>query len=287
MSIPATIRPARPEDAAEAGRVCYEAFHAINTKHGFIPDLPSPEAGAGILSRAFSHPGFWCVIAERGGKIIGSNCLDERSAVHGIGPITIDPAEQNSGVGRLLMDAVMERSRQQGAPSLRLVQAAFHNRSLSLYTKLGFDAREPLSVMQGEQLRISIEGVRVRAASLADLDAANAVCRRVHGHSRGGELRDGIEAGSALVVERGGRITGYASALAFFGHAVGETNLDIQALIGAAESFAGPGILVPTRNAELLRWCLSAGLRIQQPMTLMSTGLYSEPAGAFLPSILF
>jgi hypothetical protein len=73
----------------------------------------------------------------------------------------------------------------------------------------------------------------------------------------------------------------------FFGHAVGESNRDLQALISAAKEFQGPGILVPTRNAGLFRWCLDHGLRIIQPMTLMTTGLYNEPAGAYLPSILF
>jgi hypothetical protein len=36
-----------------------------------------------------------------------------------------------------------------------------------------------------------------------------------------------------------------------------------------------------------MRWCLNSGLRITQPMTLMTVGLYNEPAGAYLPSILY
>jgi len=92
---------------------------------------------------------------------------------------------------------------------------------------------------------------------------------------------------TALVVERGGQITGYASSLAFISHATAETNLDLQALIASADSFGGPGILAPSRNSALLRWCLANGLRVVQPMTLMAVGLYNEPAGAWLPSILF
>jgi GNAT superfamily N-acetyltransferase len=52
---------------------------------------------------------------------------------------------QNLGIGRLLMKAAMDRVQDHGAPGSRLVQAAFHNRSLSLYTSFGFDVREPLS----------------------------------------------------------------------------------------------------------------------------------------------
>jgi hypothetical protein len=235
----------------------------------------------------FSHPGFWCVVAEQNGRIVGSNCLDERSAVFGVGPITIDPTIQNQGVGRRLMQAVLDRSRERKVPSVRLLQAAFHNRSLSLYTKLGFDPREPMSVMQGSPLRFSIEGCAVRVATMGDLESANRVCERVHGHNRSGELIEAIGQGTARVVERQSRITGYVSAFGYFGHAVGESNLDLQALIAATESFGGPGMIVPTRNAELFRWCLEHGLRVLLPLTLMSIGLYNEPAGVYLPSILY
>ena len=51
--------------------------------------------------------------------------------------------------------------------------------------------------------------------------------------------------------------------------------------------FIGLGIIVPSRNAGLLRWCLEHGLRIVQQSTLMTIGLYNEPGGAYLPSILF
>jgi hypothetical protein len=90
-----------------------------------------------------------------------------------------------------------------------------------------------------------------------------------------------------MLVEHGGRVTGYATMVGFFGHAVGENNEDLKALIGAATAFPGPGFMLPTRNGELLRWCLEKGLRIVQPMTLMSIGLYNEPAGAFLPSVIY
>jgi hypothetical protein len=58
-------------------------------------------------------------------------------------------------------------------------------------------------------------------------------------------------------------------------------------LIGGADEFAGPGFLLPNRNTELFRWCLQHGLRVVEPMTLMTVGLYNEPAGVFLPSITF
>jgi hypothetical protein len=185
------------------------------------------------------------------------------------------------------MQAVIDRAHERGFPGTRLVQAAFHNRSLSLYTKLGFDAREPLSVMHGPAIDKKIPGCDVRPAQESDLEGCALVSESVHGHNRTGELRDGLARGTALVVERHGAVTGYVTAFGYFGHAAAVSNLDLMALIAAASEFARPGILVPTRNAELFRWCLSAGLRVVQPMTLMTMGLYNEPTGAYLPSISF
>src|SRR5262249_46208171 len=245
------------------------------------------EVAIGLLAWMLAHPGFYSVIAEIDGRIVGSNFLDERNRIAGVGPITVDPAVQNRAIGRHLMDAVHERVAERSFAGVRLIQAGFHTRSLSLYAKLGYDVREHLACMQGKALGISIEGHVVRPAAEADVEGCNQVCQEVHGHNRDGELRDAIAQGTASVVEHDGRITGYATIIGFFGHAVGQTNKDLKALLGAATEFAGPGFLLPTRNGELFRWCLSRGLRIAQPMTLMSKGLYNEPAGAFLPSILY
>jgi GNAT superfamily N-acetyltransferase len=284
---PIAVRKARPEDARVCGRICYEAFTKISTHHAFPPDFPSVEVATGVLSMMFSHPGFYCVVAESGGQILGSNCLDERSAIAGVGPITIDPEVQNKGVGRALMEAVLARSAERGCQGTRLLQAAFNNRSLSLYTKLGFDTREPISAMQGPAIKLATPGYGVRPARASDLEECNRLCRAAHGHDRSGELRDAIEQGTAVVAEREGRIAAYATSIGFFGHMVGETNSDVQALLASADGYLGPGILVPTRNAGLFRWCLENGLRVVEPMTLMTVGFYQDPAGAYLPSILY
>jgi predicted N-acetyltransferase YhbS len=281
------LRNATPDDSAACGQICFDAFSRISQAHGFPCDFPGPEVTTGLLSTMFSNPGFFCVVAENDGRIVGSNCLDERSLISGVGPITIEPGIQNGGVGRKLMQAVMDRANGQAAAGIRLVQAAFHNRSLSLYASLGFEVREPLSCMQGRTQQRSVPGCTVRAAQPSDVEACNALSRQVHGFDRGAELAQAIPQGTAVVVERGGRITGYATALALFGHATAETNLDLQSLIASVESFGGPGILVPSRNSALFRWCLSNGLRVVQPLTLMSVGLYNEPHGAWLPSVLF
>lgn len=281
------LRLATPDDAAACGRICYDAFSAINDAHGFAREFPSVEATVGLLRMLLEHPGFYGVVAERDGTIIGSNFLDERSTIVGIGPISVDPAVQNQGVGRRLMQDVIDRAAARNVPGVRLCQSAFHRRSLCLYTTMGFRTREPLSVMNGPPLRRSIAGHHVRAAELADLDACNAVCFDVHGFDRGAELKDAIDQKTATVVERDGRITGYSTAIGFFAHSVARNNQDLIALIAAAPEVTGPGFLLPTRNYEVFAWCLANGLRLVAPMTLMTTGLYNEPVGAYLVCVLY
>src|SRR5262249_12991 len=282
-----TLRPGNADDTQRCGAICYEAFKTIAEQHNFPPDFPSPEVATALLTGLLAHPGFYAVVAELDGRVVGSNFLDERSPVAGIGPIAFDPAVQNRTVGRQLMQHVLDRVMQRRFPGVRLVQAAYHNRSLALYARLGFVAREPLSTMQGAPLTVQIPGYTVRPATERDRDACNQVCVKVHGHHRRSELLAAIIRGTATIVEDGGRLRGYAPPVAFFAHAVGETNEELKALIGAASAFPGPGFLLPTRNGELFRWCLDHGLRVVQPMTLMSVGLYNEPAGAYLPSVLY
>lgn len=280
------LRRGQPKDASELGRICYEAFNAISSRHGYPCDFPSSQVAIESLRGLLTHPKFYSVVAETEGKILGSNFLDERATITGVGPITVDPAHQNGKIGRELMLDVMRRSKQIGAAGIRLVQAAYHTRSLALYAKLGFEPREPLTNFTGTPPKEMTEG-RARRATEEDLRACNELCEFVHGHNRGGELSDAIKNGVALIVERGGRITGYSTGLAWFAHSIGESNEDIMALISCVDRFGGPGILVPTRNYGLVKWCLKKGLRINQQMTLMTIGLYNEPRGAYLPSVLF
>jgi predicted N-acetyltransferase YhbS len=284
--MPFTIRRAEAADAAQCGAILYTAFQRLADEHRFARDFPSVEVATGLVSMLLATPGFYGIVAEENGRIVGSNFADHRSSIAGIGPISIDPEAQNQGIGRKLMQAAIDHFAAANVPGIRLVQAAYHNRSLCLYTRLGFQTREPLSVMQGPALNKKFPGYDVRPAMEADIADCNLLCRRVHGFERGVELREAIGARTALVVEHLGRITGYATDIAFFAHAVAETNQDLKSLIGAASAFSGPGFLLPTRNHEVFTWCLDNGLKLVMQMTLMTIGLYNEPSGAWLPSVL-
>jgi predicted N-acetyltransferase YhbS len=280
-----TIREAVDADWQESGRICYEAFATLAARHGFPADFPTVAAAAEPIRYLINHPNIFGVVAEADGRIVGSNFLDERSIISAIGPISVDPAAQDRQVGRALMDAVLDRARERHAVGVRLLQIAYHNRSLSLYAKLGMDVRGSFAAMYGQPLGLAMPGYAVRAATCEDETACNALCLRVHGHTRAGELDEAIEGGTARVVERLGRITGYTAGITYFTHSVAETNDDLRALIGAAAGFATPGFLVPLANPELFRWCLAHGLRVFFVLNMMTIGLYQEPEGAYMPSV--
>jgi GNAT superfamily N-acetyltransferase len=281
------VREASSEDADRCGRIFYDAFESIAARHRLPIEPTSPDFTRFMVGQMLANDGFIGLVAERADELLGSAFVDERSVIAGIGPVTVDPAAQDHGIGRALMEAALRRERDRGAAGVRLVQTAYHYRSLALYAKLGFVVREPLSVLQGTPPALSIPGLGVRPAHQQDLQSCNELCIRVHGHDRGGELGDAIAAGTAQLAERPEGICGYATGFGYGWHAVAETNRSLVALLSSAEAFMGLGIIVPSRNAALLRWCLSHGLKLVQQSTLMTVGLYNEPIGAWLPSIAY
>jgi predicted N-acetyltransferase YhbS len=279
------VREAQPDDWRECGRICYEAFRTVATQHGFPPDFPTVMAAAEPIRSLIAHPRIYGVVAESDGAIVGSSFLDERSIISAIGPVTVDPTAQDSGVGRALMGAMLARVTQQRAPGVRLVQIAYHNRSLSLYAKLGFDVRASFAAMYGTVGEDRLPGYTVRPAAPADQPACDALCTRVHGFARAGELSEAIAAGTARVVEHLGRIAGYSCKVEYWSHSVAETNEGLEAMVLDTGQIDAPGILVPVDNGELFRWALAHGLRMFFETNLMAVGIYQEPRGAYLPSV--
>ena len=281
-----TIREAQPDDWRAAGRICYEAFATLADEHGFEHDFPTVEAASEPIRWMIEHPRFYGVVAEIDGQVVGSSFLDERGTILGIGPVSVDPAAQNHRVGHLLMEAMFERAQQHDhAPGVRLLQLSYHNRSLSLYAKLGMQVRASFAAMFGPAVGVSLPGYEVRGATDLDASACDALCFAVHGHTRSGEVAEAAQSGSLLVVERLGRITGYSTGVNYFAHSVAETRDDLIALIGATADYGTPGFLVPLADGELFRWCLAHGLKVFFVLNEMTVGLYQEPRGAYMPSV--
>ena len=288
MQSTVVLREAEPGDAEACGRIVFDGFASIHDHHRFPRDFPSAEMAAGFMTGWVANPSVWGVVAESDGHIIGSNFLFEADPIAGVGPITIDPDSQNQGVGRRLMEAVLERGRD--APGIRLVQDGFHMRSLTLYTSLGFDVTASCVVMTGSPRAGRPNGVDVRPLTGDDMEACEQLCKRVHGFDRTGGLRDAMHAFTPYGAFREDRLVGYASTVTFWqvGYGVAETENDMMGLLaGAAADVGGPIALLVPMQSGLFRWCLENGMRAIKPMNVMARGEYQEPRGAWFPSVLY
>ena len=116
----AKIRSAIATDAEACGRIIFDAFKGIAEQHGFPRDFPSVEAATQLATAFIADPSVYGVVAEMDGRVVGSNFLTEGDPIRGVGPVTVDPTVQGGGIGRRLMEAVLEKARD--AIGVRLVQ---------------------------------------------------------------------------------------------------------------------------------------------------------------------
>jgi predicted N-acetyltransferase YhbS len=286
---PISVRPIRHEDAEACGMIAYEAHSTVAAVHNLPSEHPSAQFSVGMIGAKVKDRNAAGFVAERDGRILGSIFLNTfpPAPVAAIGPMTVAPRAEGDRVGQTLMQAALDEAASRNLEQVRLVQSPSHLRSLTLYTKVGFDVREPLLMMQGNLPAGSSDDHIVRPAGPADVAAGEQLCTAIHGFTRSAELRGAIDQHVASVVMHRDRIVGYSTGLGFRGHSVAETTEALKSLIAGASQLPGPGFFVPVRNGELLRWLFMQGLRALWPATLMTRGPYQEPKGAFLPSIAF
>ena len=284
-----TIRRATDMDANACGRICFEGFRAVNERHGYPLSFPSVEVATQRMASFIRHPSTFGVVAESDeAQIVGFNFLSERDPIRSVGPIVIDPAVQARGVGRKLMEAVLERAR--NARGVRLLQDTFNVQSLSLYAALGFDARDIFIVLSGQSQAAPPSNFEIRPMTESDVTGCESLHERVHGYTRTNELRDALTIGAPIVALMNGRVRAYTTATTWLAnHGVADTDEDMQALLLAAPRIAKQPIsfLMPIRRASLFRWCLTQGYRAIKPQTLMTIGEYREPQGSYFPSVSY
>src|SRR5437764_2163036 len=114
------LRPGTPDDAEVCGRICFAAFATVAAAHGAPCDFPAADVATALVAALLARPGIFGVVAEADGRVVGSNFLDERAVIAGVGPITVDPSVQNGAIGRRLLGAVTGRAHARGAAAVHL-----------------------------------------------------------------------------------------------------------------------------------------------------------------------
>lgn len=134
------VRHVRPQEHVAVGRLLAAAY----APSGMAPEESYWDALRDTGARTHDAE-VW--VAELGGQIVGTVtwagrgsaqqeiALDDEAEFRMLG---VDPAAQGQGVGRALLDAVVERARQDGYAALVLCSATWMTTAHRLYAGAGF-----------------------------------------------------------------------------------------------------------------------------------------------------
>lgn len=280
--------PARPEHLDDLARICHRAFNTLHERHRVHADVPNEELGRLIIGGVLHRQDYTGVAAVTDGRLIGSNFLLLADEVCGVGPITVDPTVQSRGVGRSLMQWVIEEARRRRGPDadVRLFQEAINTTSLSLYSRLGFRWRDTAALMLPRPA--AADDPSFRPVTAGDLPGIAALSGRRYGSSRASDAAALIAAGlPGFVRERDGQIVAYQIAT-LFGHGSADSVMDLLAIAShTARHVPEPmsAVIVPISHPELFHAALAAGFRTVKLLNHMSLGTFRPPPGPTFPSI--
>src|SRR3990170_2259536 len=104
------VAAAKPDDVPELGRICYEAFKDVHDRHGFPNDFPNVGLAQMVLGGLAEREDCYFVAAREDGRLVGSNGLLMADEAGGVGPVSVDIADQGKGIGRALMQDVLKQA---------------------------------------------------------------------------------------------------------------------------------------------------------------------------------
>jgi ribosomal protein S18 acetylase RimI-like enzyme len=203
-----------------------------------------------------------CVAVAAGARVIGTAMMTLYGSDAGtINMVIVDECARGQGLGRRLMQEVLTFA---GDRRLQLIATAD---GLPLYEKLGFARTGEIVQHQGHLAQAVTRSDSVRAATADDIAAIVALDQAAFGADRGDLIRHLASSGEYAVLERQGRMVGFAALRRFgrglvIGPVVASELEDAKALV--AHFLAG-------REGEFLR--LDTGIETRLAPWLTSLGL--------------
>ncbi|MFC1694076.1 GNAT family N-acetyltransferase [Candidatus Latescibacterota bacterium] len=278
--------PAKPEHVSELGRILYEAFKDIADRHHFPPLFQSTAFARKAIGWLVERSDIYGVTALVDGQPVGSNFMELTDEVAGVLVISVDVPFQGRGIGRALMEDVLNHARRNNFEKVRLLQESHNVASLSLYASLGFDTKEAVAFMRP----VALPDESVRSITETDLPVIKQLSKRIYKVSRHNEVAGFIQwERPSLVREREGRVTGYFIP-GRSGHGVAETEEDALTLIGeAANRYPNEDtcFLCPLSQGSFYRNALKTGCMTIEVVNLMAVGPYEPPDEVWMPSVVY
>jgi GNAT superfamily N-acetyltransferase len=205
-------------------------------------------------------------------------------AVTRVGLVLVEPKVQRAGLGRLLMEALLDRI---ATPAIVLNAT---DAGAPLYRKLGFLETDAIIQHQGTigpvPLALLRDGERLRPLGRNDTARLIACDAAAYGVPRARVLEALIEQAEAVVLDNAGETTGFAFCSRFgrglvIGPVVARDRVAAKALIAHwAGSHAGTFVRIDVpASTGLSPWLDKLGLLRSDPATTMCRGTAPAPAG--------
>ncbi len=289
------VRAMESADLPRVSAIFKSAFNEMYRRRGFGPVVADQSVGAAIAGAYRSHDPEHCLVVARGDRVVGSGFLHVRGATAGAGPITIDPAQQGSGCGRVLMEEICARADRDGVRSLRLIQDAFNEVSFCLYGRVGFVGRETL-VRGGFPIRpdLGVRSLARRASRRDGIDAIVALERDLIGFDRARDYDLLGRMGEIFVLPDGAGVRGSLVRMVRGGVAVLGPIVS-RDLDGALDLIQAAGadlplrtefrLLIPATRSDLLSACYDAGFEVHSLCTYMVRGAFEPFRAYYLPTL--
>ena len=196
---------------------------------------------------------------------------------HGsIGLVLVDPSQQGKGIGRKLMDTIIDDA---GSRSLQLVAT---QAGLKLYQQCGFREVGKIEQRQGvtsSPVEPPSSNAGIRETTPADLETLRDLDAAAFGAPRQDLIQHLLTVGSGFIATLGGRPTGFvikrqAGRGTLIGPVVADTeSLAIALVAKALNSSTGfVRIDIPSRAEQLAHWLDSVGLVKVDTVTAMRRG---------------
>ena len=301
------LRPLTEDDRSIYANMLHRAFNTWYGARGWPDYFGCTPEQAGIFLDIYNDisPGRSVAAFDpNSGEIMGACFYHPREHHVSLGIMSVNPDYFKRGVGRALVNHIVNFTEAKQYPALRLVGSASNMDSFSLYNRSGFVPRGSYHDMV---IAVPAEGLavdyplrkQVRDATLADIDAMAALEIEVSGISRINDYRYAIEnprgVMHAQVFENSdGSIEGFmisikCPALNMLGPCVARSEkVTLALLLQATEHFRGqvPLFVIPMDKRELVETLYAWGARNVETHLFQVRGKFQPFNGVSLPSFL-
>lgn len=294
-------------DRYEVGELIYCSINTWYRTHGCPPIFQGGPRVAEVFYDVYEDLDPGCnVVAEHPetGRLMGSCFYHPRQHHVSLGIMTVHPNHAGMGVGRALLQHIMDYTDAGGYQALRLTQSAINVDSFSLYNKAGF---VPRYAYQDMIVRVPPTGLpevlseakTVRDATPADVSAMAALEWEVSGITREPDYRYCIDNRGgfwhvSVVDNPAGGLDGFLissghSAMNMIGPGVMRSEAAAAALVHRElNQYPGrsPVVVVPVEKERLVRRIYDWGGRVCEMHFCQVRGVMQPYRGVNLPSFL-